>query len=311
MTREHKAAPADTDTGQAAKDAEGAAMSRRISVRQLVAETPAMSIGFARELAAAHEALHIEGMRAAAALEGNPFEVEVRRFGRATATLSAKLSVVEWYNRVVGLEHQDARAIPEMLEFFRSRGIRARFEIGPAELTSALALQLAAERVGVERIETVVWAPIDALVPPRTSAVVIRPSPLSELDLFLELWARGFALPDFLWTDVKRMRAAWFSVPGFERYVAQIDGEPIACAGLFIHGDIGYLCVSATLPEARGRGAQAALIARRWRDAAAAGCRTVISTTAFGGTSQSNMERAGMRTAHSFCVWLDYGMPLI
>jgi hypothetical protein len=118
VTREHKTARSDTDTGQAAKDAEGVAMSRRISVRQLVAETPAMSIGFARQLAAAHETLQIEGMRAAAALEGNPFEVEVRRFGRATATLSAKLSVVEWYNRVVGSSTR-TRVIPEMLEFFR------------------------------------------------------------------------------------------------------------------------------------------------------------------------------------------------
>jgi hypothetical protein len=273
-----------------------------------MADAPAISIGLARRLAAAHEALHVEGMRATAALEGNPFEVEVRRFGRATATLSAKLAMVEWYNRVVGLELQDARAIPEILDFFRTRGIRARFEIGPAELTSALALQLAIERVGVERIETVVHAPIGALVPPRASAVVVRPSPFEELDLFLDLWARGFALPEFLMHDVKRMRAAWFTVPGMERYVALFDGEPIACGGLYVHADVGYLCESATLAHARGRGAQAALIARRWRDASAAGCRHVISTTPFGGTSQANMERAGMRTAHSMCIWLDYGL---
>ena len=278
------------------------------AIRHSMADAPTMSIGLARRLAAAHEALHVEGMRATAALEGNPFEVEVRRFGRATATLSAKLAVVEWYNRVVGLELQDARAIPEILGFFRTRGIRARFEIGPAELTSALALQLAIERVGVERIETVVHAPIDALVSPPASAVVVRTSPLEELELFLDLWARGFALPEFLMRDVKRMRAAWFSVPGFERYVALLDGEPIACGGLYVHGDVGYLCVSATLPAARGRGAQSALIARRWRDAAVIGCRQVISTTDFGGTSQSNMERAGMTTAHSICIWLDYGM---
>lgn len=273
-------------------------------------DTPTISIALARKLAAAHEALHVEGMRAAAALEGNPFEVEVRRFGHATATLSAKLAIVEWYNRVVGLELQDASAIPEMLAFFRTRGIRARFEIGPAELTNALALQLAIERVGVERIETVLYAPIDALVAPRATAVSIRPSPFEEIDQFLDLWARGFALPGFLWADVKRLREAWFSVPGVERYLAILDGEPIACGALYVRGDVGYLCVSATLPEARGRGAQAALIARRWRDAAAAGCRYVVSTTPFGGTSQANMERAGMRSAHSICIWLDYGMAL-
>ena len=32
--------------------------------------------------------------------------------------------------------------------------------------------------------------------------------------------------------------------------------------------------------------------------------------TAFGGTSQHNMERAGMRLAHTFGIWLDYGLPM-
>jgi hypothetical protein len=272
-----------------------------------MAEAPAMTIPFARRLAAAHETFHAEGLRAAEALPGNPFEIEVRRFGRAIATRSTRLAIVEHVNRVVALEQQDARALPELLAFFRERGIRARFEIGPAELTSALAVQLARERVGVERIETVLWAPVEALIAPRASEVEVRPSPLEELDLFLELWAHGFALPDFVWDDVLRLQRAWFALPGFHRYVARLDGRPVASAGLFVHGEVGYLCVSATLPEARGRGAQAALIARRWRDAIEAGCLHVTSQTAFGGTSQHNMERAGMRSAHSLGIWLDYG----
>ncbi len=275
-----------------------------------MAEAPAMTIPFARRLAGAHETFHAEGMRAAEALPGNPFEIEVRRFGRAVATRSARLAIVEHANRVVGLEQADARQLPELLAFFRERGIRARFEIGPAELTSALAVQLARERVGVERIETVLWAPIEALAPPRASEVEVRASPLEELDLFLDLWAHGFALPDFVWDDVLRLQRAWFALPGFHRYVARLDGRAVAGAGLFVHDEVGYLCVSATLPAARGRGAQAALIARRWRDAAEWGCRYVTSQTAFGGTSQHNMERAGMRSAHSLGIWLDYA-PLL
>jgi len=274
-----------------------------------MSSAPVMSIALARRLATVHEALHAVGMRAAAALEGNPFEIEVRRFGRATATIARKVPLVEWYNRVVGLEHPDARTLREVLAFYRAHGIRARFEIGPAELTSALAVTLAAERVGLERFESMLYAPIDARVAPPASAIEVRPSPLDELDHYLELWARGFALPDFLWANEKRVRAAWFTVPEFQRYVALADGAPIACAGLYVHGDVAYLCMSATLPEARGRGAQSALIARRWRDAADRGCRTVITQTAFGGTSQNNMERAGMRLAYDFGIWLDYGLP--
>lgn len=272
---------------------------------------PRVTIELARHLAAAHEALHVEGLRAAAALEGNPFEIEIRRFGRATAALSRKVPMVEWYNRVVGLEQQDARALREILAWYRPLGIRARFELGPAELTSALAVALAVERVGLERFETQLYAPIDGrIAPPPASSVEVRPSPRDELELYLEIWAGGFALPEFLWPDVKRIRAAWFTVPGFSRYLALVDGAPAACAALYVHGDVGYLCMSATLPEFRGRGAQSALIARRWRDARDAGCRSVTTQTAFGGTSQHNMERAGMRLAHTFGIWLDYGLPM-
>jgi len=274
-----------------------------------MSSAPVMSIALARRLATVHEALHAVGMRAAAALEGNPFEIEVRRFGRATATIARKVPLVEWYNRVVGLEHPDARTLRETLAFYRAHGIRARFEIGPAELTSALAVALASERVGLERFEAMLYAPIDARIAPPASGIEVRPSPLGELDLYLELWARGFSLPEFLWPDEKRIRAAWFTVPEFQRYVALADGAPVACSALYVHGEVAYLCMSATLPEARGRGAQSALIARRWRDAHDRGCRIVTTQTAFGGTSQNNMERAGMRLAYDFGIWLDYGLP--
>jgi GNAT superfamily N-acetyltransferase len=272
--------------------------------------TPPVSIELARHLAAAHEALHVEGLRAAAALEGNPFGIELRRFGRVAASLSRKVPMVEWYNRVVGLEQQDVRTLREILGWYRVLGIRARFEIGPAELTSALAVALASEHVGLERFECQLYAAIDGRIAPPPSAVEVRPSPRDELELYLEIWARGFALPEFLWPDVKRIRAAWFTVPNFHRYLALVDGQPAACAALYVHADVGYLCMSATLPELRGRGAQSALIARRWRDARDAGCRVVTTQTAFGGVSQHNMERAGMRLAHTFGVWLDYGLPL-
>ncbi|HTO52196.1 MAG TPA: GNAT family N-acetyltransferase [Myxococcota bacterium] len=270
---------------------------------------PTLSIALSRQLSAAHEALHVEGMRAAEALAGNPFEIEVRRFGRATASIARKVPLVEWYNRVVGLEQQDARQLRDMLAFYRTHGVRARFEIGPAELTSALAVALAAERIGLERFETTLYAPIEARISPPPSTLEVRASPLDELDRYFEIWARGFGLPDFLWEDERRIRRAWFAVPGFRRYVALDAGEPVACAGLYLHGDVAYLCMSATLPESRGRGAQSALIARRWREAAEHGSRFVVTQTAYGGTSQNNMERAGMRLAHNFGIWLDYGLP--
>jgi hypothetical protein len=50
----------------------------------------------------------------------------------------------------------------------------------------------------------------------------------------------------------------------------------------------------------RARGIHLALTNRRIADAAKAGCDLVISYTGgFGTTSQNNMERAGLRIAHT------------
>jgi hypothetical protein len=62
-----------------------------------------------------------------------------------------------------------------------------------------------------------------------------------------------------------------------------------------------YLAGAATIPARRGRGCQSALITRRLRDAAAP--RPVVVTTAFGSSSQSNLQRHGFRIVHTRALW--------
>lgn len=81
----------------------------------------------------------------------------------------------------------------------------------------------------------------------------------------------------------------------------------MAAAVLFVHGRDAYLADAATDPAYRGRGCQLALIARRITDAHAAGCRQVFGQMSFGGTSQRNMERGGLRLLCTPAVWTETG----
>jgi GNAT superfamily N-acetyltransferase len=66
---------------------------------------------------------------------------------------------------------------------------------------------------------------------------------------------------------------------GWRCYVARVDGEAQACAAMVIDEGIAEFGIAATLEEARGRGCQTALLHRRIRDAAEAGCHTLFVET--------------------------------
>ncbi len=62
------------------------------------------------------------------------------------------------------------------------------------------------------------------------------------------------------------------------RYLALVDGRPVAAAtATFTTVGVMLLGGAATLPEARGRGAYRSLVAARWHDAVANGCRAMVT----------------------------------
>jgi GNAT superfamily N-acetyltransferase len=103
--------------------------------------------------------------------------------------------------------------------------------------------------------------------------------------------------------------AATADLPRWRQWLAY-DGEtPVAAALSFIDVDVGWLGWDATLPEFRGRGAQAALIAHRVNEAAALGCRYITTETAtIAGSdkdpSYRNYERAGFVLAYERATYV-------
>jgi GNAT superfamily N-acetyltransferase len=75
------------------------------------------------------------------------------------------------------------------------------------------------------------------------------------------------------------------------RYLAVIDGRPIAAGDAILADGAVVLCGGATLPEARGKGAYRALVEARWRDAVARG--TPVLVVQAGAMSRPVLERLG------------------
>jgi GNAT superfamily N-acetyltransferase len=72
------------------------------------------------------------------------------------------------------------------------------------------------------------------------------------------------------------------AVPGRERWVCVVayeDKRPVGNGALAVDGDTGWLSFGATLPEARGRGSQSAILAYRIHRAAELGCTVLITET--------------------------------
>jgi GNAT superfamily N-acetyltransferase len=82
--------------------------------------------------------------------------------------------------------------------------------------------------------------------------------------------------------------------PGLQPYLARLDGRPVGEGALCIAGDnIALLAGAGTLPDARGRGVQKALLRHRLADARAAGAELAVVVTAPGTRSQQNVMRRG------------------
>jgi hypothetical protein len=112
--------------------------------------------------------------------------------------------------------------------------------------------------------------------------------------VFGEVAAAGFGMPPPFraWLAATVGRANW------RHYLAWDGRVPVAGAALFVHGDVGWLGVASTLPVARRRGAQSALMARRIDDGRALGCRWFVTETGEDTPSRPNpsfrnMLRAG------------------
>jgi GNAT superfamily N-acetyltransferase len=95
----------------------------------------------------------------------------------------------------------------------------------------------------------------------------------------------------------------WFtttmSVPGFEGFVARLDGHIVGGGSLRLDQGVAQFCGASTLPRFRRRGVQTALLRWRLQYARDRGCDVAIVTTQPASKSQQNVQREGFQLLYA------------
>lgn len=223
-------------------------------------------------------------------------------------------------NKVIGVAFE-GRLDPEELDFvesaFFSRNEPVRVEL--CTLTEPhIAKTLNDRGYILHGFENVLGlAPAQVELPPADQGIRVA-SAASDADLrhwidisvtaFTQLDGTGSVVDDALDRNLlEKVLVEMTSAPGFRRYLAWVDGTPVGAASLRIDGTLAQVCGAGTLPAARGRGVQKALLRQRLQEARQAGCDLAVVTTAPGSRSQENVMRRGFALLYARAVMIKSG----
>jgi GNAT superfamily N-acetyltransferase len=192
--------------------------------------------------------------------------------------------------------------LDELETFFFERGSPVNHEVSP--LAGVECVRLLADR-GYHPIEltSILYRPIDTPLESDTR-IHVRIADRSEYQTWARVTAEGWAhevpaLLDFL-SELGLVTAHKQDSPA---WLAYLDGQPIAAAAQTLHEGISHMAGAATIPAARGRGAQLALLSARLRYARDQGCDLALMGATPGSASQRNAERQGFRIAYTRQKW--------
>ena len=243
-------------------------------------------------------------VQAMATLPGDPFEAGVGRFGGATACVCGRIPAQVW-NRTFELRDADRAAIPDIVAFYRARGAAPLFDLEPSAVPPfyegpTVLDALAAQGFYQAGFHQLLYGRPRAAVPAPAPGIAVRaldPDDAAGVAAFVRVyesvWGGGAAIRVLL------------GAPGFRCYLAEADGEPAALGVLHVRAGVGSMANGLTAPRFRGRGCQTALLHRRIRDAAGAGCDLLVSQCRPGSQSERNQLRAGLAIAGTKVWWIE------
>ncbi len=231
--------------------------------------------------------------------------VELRRFGPVQATVLRDLPAVPMLNLVLGAPEASPAELEQAVSWAEERGVAPCVPVTPG-LPGSAAAEAWLRADGFEPAYAWMKFVRDPHPPrfPAPDGVEVVELTAPEQEPFGAIAASGFGLPAW--------GAGLFAhLPGREGwrcYAARVDGKAQACAAMLVEDGLAEFGVAATLEEGRGRGCQTALLHRRIRDAAEAGCRTLFVETGERvpdrpSASYRNILRAGFEEAYLRPNW--------
>ncbi len=184
-------------------------------------------------------------------------------------------------NRVVGLGvgvSATEAALDAALDAARTAGVkRLMVQVPPGASPPALRQWLEARGAALHNRWVRLW---------RSTATPLAPTPTTPLrvervgpdhaDEFALVARVGFGMP----ASLDPWLAASVGHPGWEHFAAWDGAQLVATGAMFLAGDVAWFGLAATLDSHRGRGAQSALVTRRFLAARESGARWVVSETA-------------------------------
>lgn len=194
--------------------------------------------------------------------------------------------------------------LDEIDGFFAERGAPTFHEVSP--IADDRVLQLLPAR-GFRPIEltAVMFRPLTPaeVAPGAAVGVVARPITDADHATWIETSVAGWS--EFAEYAPMMRELGRISVERRDAqcFLAELDGQPIATGALAIAHGVAILAGASTLPSARGRGAQNALLHARLRAAEASGCDLALMCAKPGSASQRNAERHGFHIAYTRIKW--------
>ncbi len=208
----------------------------------------------------------------------NEFGMRFEKIGEADLLVMTAVDML-MFNRVSGLGVESPATealLDEAIERFRGAGVPRFFiDVSPAARPILLTDWIAGRGYPIHNN----WVKLTREVGPvptaltTTRVVEIGRERAHDYGRIVQV---VFGLPD----RMSDWASAHVGRPGRRHFMAFEREKPVATAGLYVQGEWGELGYAAVLPEARGRGIQAALIAARVRAARESGCRWLSMETA-------------------------------
>lgn len=190
-------------------------------------------------------------------------------------------------------------------DFFKERGAPVFHEVSPLAGLELVAL-LNGRRYQPVELSSVMYRPIhkgNAATLPRNEKIRVRVIAEHEGDLWAQTNVKGWShLPELVGYLQELGPISTQREDGVS-FLAELEGQPIAAAGLSLSGGVALLAGACTIPAARRQGAQLALLDFRLHYAAEQGCDLAMMCAQPGSASQRNAERHGFRIAYTRIKW--------
>ncbi|MER7247378.1 GNAT family N-acetyltransferase [Kribbella sp. NPDC000426] len=217
-----------------------------------------------------------------------------------------------FFNRAGGFastESVTVETLTEVCEFFRAEGLSAGgFAIAPSLLPSDWSATAAKVNLSEGTRYVKLGCEIETALAGADSDSGLRVD-LVEPDQAQEFATVMMDTFGFTTPAMVDLTASCVGRTNWQQYAAWDGDEIVAVGSIFVNGDCADMFGGATVPGARGRGAQSALLAARLRGAQAAGCRWMVAETGaeapgVHNTSLHNMQRAGFERLYDRVTWV-------